>query len=254
MDNCLIYCAGCTPAAEFARNALRRLGVKIAVSPSAQVTHLLLDVPSFRADGTLRSGAAAESLLSGLPEDVTVCGGNLSQPALDGYRKADFLQDETYLLQNAYITAECTLDVLLPLYSGLVRSCPVLVIGWGRIGKSLSPLLRAMGAKVTVAARNPKDRAALHDLGFDSVATDIPGAQLYRFRIIVNTVPFPVIAREKAAFCNPQCLKIDLASSPGIEGSDVISARGLPGIHRPEASGELIAQTLLRYLSKEVTP
>ena len=46
---------------------------------------------------------------------------------------------------------------------------------------------------------------------------------------------------------------MDLASQKGIQGSKVIWARGLPGIHAPESAGRLIAETFLRKV-KEVTP
>jgi len=251
MDNCLIYCGGFSPAAEYACASLQRSGIEITPSPCGRVTHLLLDVPAFRNDGYLRSGKTPDALLSALPSTITVCGGRLNHPSLQSCPKWDFLQDEAYLAQNACITAECVLDVILPHFSGLLRGCPVLVIGWGRIGKCLSRLLLSIGSDVTVAARNPRDRAMLRALGYGTVGTDLPTSRLSRFRILINTVPHPILTQEQTALCGADCLKIDLASTPGIAGEDVISARGLPGIHRPEASGDLIARTFLKYLDKE---
>ena len=49
------------------------------------------------------------------------------------------------------------------------------------------------------------------------------------------------------------CIKIDLASAKGIAGDDVIWARGLPGIHAPESSGRLIAETFVRKLQEELS-
>lgn len=253
MDNCLIYCGGATPAAECACSFLQRSGIEITHSPSGRVTHLLLDVPTFLDDGSLRSGKSPDALLSALPKAITVCGGKLNHPSLLSCAKWDFLQDEAYLAQNAYITAECVLDVILPRFSGLLRGCPVLVIGWGRIGKCLSRLLLSIGADVTLAARNPKDRAMLRTLGIGSVGTDSLSPALSRFRVIINTVPSPVLSQEQVRLCCENCLLVELASKPGIAGENVISARGLPGIHRSEASGELIARTFLRYLNKEET-
>ena len=66
--------------------------------------------------------------------------------------------------------------------------------------------------------------------------------------MILNTVPVMVLPN-----CHERCLKIDLASMPGIGGEDVLWARGLPGKDAPEASGELIARTVLKYLNQEVT-
>ena len=46
-------------------------------------------------------------------------------------------------------------------------------------------------------------------------------------------------------------MKIDLASVKGMEGGDVIWARGLPGKDAPESSGVLIGKTVLRLAMKE---
>ena len=43
---------------------------------------------------------------------------------------------------------------------------------------------------------------------------------------------------------------VELASTPGMAGDNIISALGLPGKMAPESSGKLIAETFLR-LSKE---
>ena len=175
-----------------------------------------------------------------------ICGGNLSNPKLETYETVDFLQDEIYLCENACITAECALDVALPYLSRTLRHCPVLIIGWGRIGKCLAQLLKSIGADVTVAARNPGHRAILHALGFDAVDLDGMADSLPHFRLIYNTVPHPILRWEQLSLCWPDCVKIELASKDGLEGDDVITARGLPGIHLPESSGKLIAETFLR--------
>ena len=77
---------------------------------------------------------------------------------------------------------------------------------------------------------------------------DIAGLQhcLRRFRVIFNTVPAPLLNREQLAFCRQDCLKLELASVSGMEGDDVLVARGLPGKFAPESSGNLIADTILR--------
>ena len=220
------------------------LGVNVADTPCSGVRYLLLDVPSFQPDGTLRQGGSLEEILDRLPGDIQVCGGNLKHPALEKYGTLDFLQDESYLCENAYITAECALDVALPYLGRTIRNCPVLILGWGRIGKCLGQLLNALEADVTIAIRNPQHRAIIHALGYDAV--DISEAPLNHYRLIYNTVPYPVLNRERMSQCRGDCVKIELASKDGMEGDDIIIARGLPGIHMPESSGELIAKTFLR--------
>ena len=177
-----------------------------------------------------------------LSPDVTVIGGNLTHKALANYRKIDLLQDDTYLAANAAITAHCALKYILQSANFILDGCPVLVIGWGRIGKCLAQLLRGMGAYVTVAARKSADRAILETLGYRAVPIEGLNAQPYR--VVLNTVPAPVLHEAKG-------LKIDLASQTGIIAPDVIWARGLPGKDAPESSGKLIADSVLRRINQE---
>lgn len=248
----VIYCAGSTKASQYAAQMLVKAGIHVVAQPEASVTHLLLDVPSFGEKGLLRSGGKLDALLSALPKKITVCGGNLKHPLLEEYRKIDLLQDAEYLAQNAYITAECALDVALPYLDITIRNCPTLIIGWGRIGKCLGQLLKNMGADIFIAARKETDRAMIRALGMKAVdINDLPD-QLDRYRLIFNTAPELVLKREQMVHCQEDCVKIDLASKPGMEDEDVIIARGLPGIHFPESSGKLIADTLLRLCQEEI--
>ena len=253
MKNRFIYCAGSTEASRFACTYLKEAGLPVIDCPGPHITHLLLDIPSFAESGRMRMGGNIRTLLEMLPADVTVYGGNLDHPDLKNHRVVDFLKDETYLAENAYITAECALDVALPYLPVTLRSCPVLVIGWGRIGKCLAQLLKALGAEVTVAARNPSDRAILQALGYTAEDTASLRENLASFRLVYNTVPQPVISKEQSVHFTENCILIDLASKPGISHEDVIIARGLPGIHFPESSGQLIARTFQTYFHKEET-
>lgn len=246
MDKKYIYSAGSTAACRFAASCLKDLGLPVTDSPGENVRYLLLDTPAFGPDGQLRGGGSVEKVLQLLPTDILICGGNLRHTALEEYEIADFLKDESYLCENAYITAECVLDVALPYLKRTLRHCPVLIIGWGRIGKCLARLMKHLDADVTVAARNPKDRAILHALGFGTVDFEALPLLLPHFRLLYNTVPVPLLSREQMGQCREDCVKIELASKNGMEGDDVVIARGLPGLHMPESSGKLIAETFIR--------
>ena len=250
MKKHLIYPTGTTGACQYAVRTLQRAGLNMVDHPTPEVTHLLLDVPSFSANGQLRSGGALEKVLETLPEYITIVGGNLDTTVLDGYRKIDLLRDEEYLAKNAWITAECALQVASPLLTTTLQETPTLIIGWGRIGKCLGQLLKAISCNVTVAARKNTDRAMLHALGYKTVAPE-QLTDLRSYRLIVNTAPAPVIPEEMLARCS-NCVKLDLASQQGLIGKDVVWARGLPGIHAPESSGQLIADTFLRLWKEEM--
>lgn len=176
--------------------------------------------------------------------DTVVIGGNLNAGAYGDRKCVDLLQDPLYLAENAKITAYCAVRYALERLPVILDGCPLLIVGWGRIGKCLGQLLKKMGADVTVYARKPTDRAALLSLGCKALDAL---EDLGRYRVIFNTAP--VMLLPLGMLCDRQ-IKIDLASKPGIAGEDVVWARGLPGKDAPESAGRLIACTVER-LRKE---
>lgn len=214
------------PALVFAGEALEKMGVCVAKKWSRQVTHVLLPVPTKDVD------------LGELPENVTVIGGNLDP--MDRRKTIDLLRQEEYLAENAALTADCALRLLGQHLPTAFRDCPVLIIGWGRIGKCLAAMLKGLDMAVSVAARKPSDLGMLTALGYTGV--EIGRIDPEKYRAILNTAPAPVLD------FGGNAVKIDLASRPGIAGEDVLWARGLPGKMLPEASGALIARGVLREI------
>lgn len=247
MKNRCIYPIGTTSGCRFAQEYLLKAGISMADHPKPEVTHLLLDVPSFQLSGELRGGGAIEDILERLPENVTVIGGKLNHPALAGYQTLDLLRREDYLAKNAAITADCALRLAAPVLTAAFQDSPVLILGWGRIGKCLGRMLKALGVKVTIAARKESDRGILQALGYEAAAFDQVEHILPRIRLLFNTVP------QQALTCPipRRCIQIDLASTPGLYGDDVVYARGLPGIHAPESAGRLMADTILKAWEEE---
>ena len=243
MKTAIFYAAGNVSACRFLSQEFR-----ISPTPEPDVTHLLLPVPSFEADGRIRGGGLLEHILADLPENLTVIGGNLNHPLLKGYRCIDLLRNGEYVARNAAITAECAIRVAANALPVVWEGCPVLIIGWGRIGKCLAAKLQAMGAFVTVTSRRAEDRCILKAMGYGT-ADPLHLSRLEHYRVIFNTAPAVVLENAPK-----NVLKIDLASTPGILGSDVIRAGGLPGKMVPESSGKLITETIIRLFGeKEVT-
>lgn len=240
----IFYSTGHTDALVHGIRLLHDAGVEFLPCPDRHVTHLLLPVPSFESDGTIKGGGSLEALLWQLPREVVVVGGMLEHPDLAGYQTIDLLQDASYVAENAAITAYCAIRLAAQRLPMVWKDCKVLVVGWGRIGKSLARLLERLDADVTVAARKETDRALLRAFGYHAIATEALDTRDYH--VIFNTVPQMVLPQ-----CPGRALKIDLASRRGLGGDDVIWARGLPGKDAPESAGALIAQTVLRMLDEE---
>ena len=222
------------PALDYAAQALTSMGLNVTDAPCEDVNHLLLPVPSF-------SGGSKyiTPILAQIPKSITVSGGNLDHLVLENYRTVDFLKDPYYLASNAAITARCA--------AGLVEKdfhkLPVLILGWGRIGKCLGQILRQAGADVTIAARRDADLAMIRALGMHCVSVGQVADTLMHYRVIYNTVPEMILPD---IVCHPDCVPVELASKPGMSGCNIISGRGLPGKYAPEQSGKLIAETFVR--------
>lgn len=247
MNRIILYPIGSTDACAFAAVYLKEAGIFLTDHPSPEVTHLLLDIPSFAGDGSLRGGGELTTVLERLPERIAVIGGNLNHAALAGYPTLDLLKDPEYLAKNAAITAECALRVASPLLRTVFPDAPALVIGWGRIGKCLARLLNHLGCPVTIAARNPSDRAMAAALGYHTRDISQIPEMPADIRLLFNTVPAPVLKSDTLDKFD-KCIKIELASSPGLIGNGIIHAGGLPAQYAPESSGKLIAQTVVRHL------
>lgn len=242
MNERIFFAAGSSPALDIAVKELKMRGMTFAQKPTKAVTHLLLPAPC-RDD--------VSGILKKLSLDVSVLGGFLDRPELSGYRCMDLLQDERYLAENARITAQCAITIAANFLPVTWDSCPVLIIGWGRIGKCLAHLLKNCGAEVSVAARKERDRAMIAALGMEAESPENLNFILKRYRVIFNTVPHPILSQDQTAHCREDCLKIELASSPGIEDTYIIEAKGLPGKYAPESSGKLMARTILRLCAQK---
>ncbi len=235
-----LWAKGLSAAHAYACEQLSRSGFHILDTPDDTIQGVLLDVPSFRTPEV-----DPEAIWAVLPDHATVIGGNLAGKVPERFRVMDLLMDAEYTARNADITARCALRLGAEQLNRTYHDMPVLILGWGRIGKCLARLLRNLDARVCVYARKPADRAMLKALGCDAISEEELEASLPYFRLIFNTAPAPILSREMAANCR-DCLLIDLASQLGIQSEDVLWARGLPGKLAPESSGLLISETIIR--------
>ena len=241
MTNGSICCIRRNAAISHAFTHLQQLGFPVTVYPVRSTRYLILPVPSFpTGHGYL------EELLPTLSPRTVIAGGNLDIPLLESYRRLDLLKDPDYLAQNAAITAQCALRIVRE--KEVLSGCPVLILGWGRIGKCLERLLEEAGADITVAARNPHDLAMIRVLGSKSIPISRLTGDLTDYQVILNTVPAMTLPE---IVTRPGATVLELASRPGIGGACIRSARGLPGKMAPEASGRLITETFIRLLKEE---
>ena len=185
--------------------------------------------------------------------DGIMIGGLFSPYMLDvleeeNIRHADYFNDESFTVKNAYITAEGAVALAMNALDKTLREASCTVLGFGRIGKALAQMLLALGCRTTVYARRAEARALAREMGFGTVdRVDLSGSDL-----IFNTVPQRIVANEDLLDLESGRIFIELASTPGGFDRDiavgcshtVIDGKGLPGKYAPESAGRAVAESV----------
>ena len=222
---------------------------------------VLLPLPSVRADGSLNAPFAVstlyfdeeeQELLKQKPVFASMKDRLIrAYPALKSARIYDYAARDDFSVLNAVPTAEGAVECAMSAYEGTIAGARCLVVGFGRIGKILARMLKALGAEVTVSARSSTDRAYISALGYDFVNTE-KLTEIRRDKIGL------IFDRELLENTDCDTLLIDLASLPGGVDFDAASALridaqralSLPGKCAPKTAGEIIKTTVFRMIEE----
>ena len=201
------------------RACLEKAGCQVVEISNPKLTHMILPLPAFAANGSITGGEPLAELVARLHPGITLLGGKL-EPWRDrlestGAVVLDYFQDELLTAANAAVTAEGAVLLAMEQLPVTLAGTPVLV--------------RAMGFRAAVTGQ---------------------WEDLSSYRVIFNTVPAPVLSQRDLESTRSDCLLLELASAPGgIEAGgsrSLIQASGLPGKTAPETAGRLIGETILR--------
>ena len=216
---------------------------------------------------TTETAPTFSELFFALPKEARLMGGKFppsvrAQAEECGRTVFDYCKSEIFLQKNAIPTAEGAVAILMERETRTVRGLPVAITGYGRVAGALARLLVAMGAEVTVGARRQSALLAAAAAGCRTAklcdAASV-SALCEGKAAVFNTVPHWIFTGEVLATIPKSTLLIDLASAPG--GIDAEAARGrglsviwalsLPGKYAPATAGEIIADTVLDFLTQE---
>lgn len=178
-------------------------------------------------------------------------------PQLSDARVFDYSAKEEFAILNALPTAEGAVECAMNGYEGVISGSKCLVVGFGRIGKILAKLLKALDADVTVSARRQEDFAYISALGY-SCADTASLSSVRGYDIVFNTVPKLIFDKELLSNTDINTLIIDLASLPGgvdFEAAhkfniDAVRALSLPGKCAPKTAGEIIKTTVFNIIEE----
>ena len=229
---------------------------------------VILPLPALGEEGKLNTPLStgswtAEEVLDALRPGQLVCAGMVTEE-LNGLAEErglvlrDYFAREELAVLNAIPTAEGAIQIALEEMPTTLHDSRVLVLGFGRIGRVLVPALRGLGARVTVTARRPEQRAMARGAGACTERPEGLGAWLCGYDLVVNTVPALLLGRSELEALRKGALVIDLASRPGgVDfraaaelGVRCVWALSLPGKVAPVTAGRYIMDTVYHIMEE----
>ena len=160
--------------------------------------------------------------------------------------------DDNFALKNALLTAEGSLFALMELTNKALRDSNSYVLGYGKCGKALARLLKAVDINTTIVARREVSRSEAWRDGFRAIDYYEFTSEIKQADSIFNTVPAYVLCECVLRKMSNKTIIIDIASSPG--GTDFEIARqlgitavlkpGIPGKYSPSSAGEIMANCI----------
>lgn len=172
----------------------------------------------------------------------------------------NLLNEETFIVKNAYLTAEGALGHIIFNTETSLKQLSVLILGYGRIGKSLAKILKDNYAYVAVATRNETELSMASIVADEVYTLSSYIEKLNDFSVIINTIPKKILEGETLKLINKDCFILDLASKPG--GVDFeeaeklhlkyLHALGVPGKVAPKTAGLYIKDIIMKVLGKQL--
>lgn len=197
-----------------------------------------------------------------LNNKILICG-NVSEEIIsytknNNVKIIDVMKIEELAILNTIATAEGTIKIIISNTDTIIHGKNILILGFGRVAKTLAKKLDSISAKVSCAARKNEDLAWIRTLGYNAVNINNIGNNLNKYDIIINTVPQMILSEEKMKYIKQDCLLIDLASKPGGIDQEVaknkkinsIWALALPGKIAPVSTAKYIKDIIYNELKK----
>lgn len=148
--------------------------------------------------------------LSEFTKDNTFIAGQLNNKIIGN----DILADERYAILNTISTAEGAIQVAMEETTYELSNSKVMVLGFGKVAKTLCNKLERLGLDVYVMARKEIDLAWIEAYGYKPIKKEELTNNICKMDIIFNTIPSIILDKGKLIFLNKETLIVELASKP----------------------------------------
>lgn len=169
-----------------------------------------------------------------------------------GIKVFDLFDNEQLAVLNAIPTAEGAIQFAMENTSFTLHQSKALILGYGRIGKVLSKMLKGIGANVSVEARKTSDLAWIEAMGYTSINLNNLDYLLGDFDIIFNTIPALILDKSRIQLIKKECLIVDLSTNPGGVDFEFCRERGINASLVLGVPGKVAPDTAAKYIKNAV--
>jgi dipicolinate synthase subunit A len=209
---------GVTPAAS-AAEAMQRADIALMPIPG-----IATDGSLFATETIIPDAGLLSVMVPGAHIILGQADANLrSAAAATGITLHEYESDQELMLLRAPAIVEAALRLIIENTRITIHKSRICVVGQGNIGGVLTRSLIGLGAEVTVAARNPVQRAQAYTLGAEAVTIDGLAERAPDFPMLLSTVPARVVTAAVIERLPADALIMDLSAPPG--GVDLDYAR-----------------------------
>lgn len=168
----------------------------------------------------------------------------------------DVMKNEELVILNTIATAEGAIKEAIINTDIILHKSNLLILGFGRVAKTLAHKFSALDVNVTCAARKKEDLAWIDTYGYNSTNINFLGENLKDYDIIINTVPHLILDKERLNYVRKDCLLMDVSSKPGgideeyanNNGINMKWALALPGKVAPKTTAGFIKKVIYELL------
>lgn len=165
----------------------------------------------------------------------------------------DYMEEERIAIYNSIATAEGTIGEILKTSPYNLQGSKLLLLGYGRCGRTLAKKLQALDGIVTVCARRQEILMEAFTFGYQTLSLEELPFRIKEFPLIINTIPKRIMGEEILEEMDPNSIVYEIASEP--YGIDLKSAKekeirvevlgALPGKYSPVSSALILKEYIL---------
>lgn len=197
-----------------------------------------------------------------LMKDKTLIAGTISNNIYEKYKDVeiiDIMKNEKLAILNTIATAEGAIKEIIENTQVNVHGSKIMILGFGRVGKTLAKKLDGLSAKITVVSKEEEELAWAEVYGYTNMQLNKIEDVIKDYDVIVNTIPHIILQGDILQKINKDILLLDLASGEGGINKEeaqenkinLIKALGIPGKISPVTTAKILKETIYEILEEK---